>query len=76
MAAFGMTAPVLVAAHDRLIEGHGRVPAAAHLGLHEVPVIVPCQPSEAQYWAYRIAIKNLTAPAGSDAPCLCSNCRR
>ena len=40
MAEFGWTVPVLVAADGELIAGHGRILAAAHLGLAEVPVIV------------------------------------
>jgi uncharacterized protein (TIGR02217 family) len=38
MAEFGWTVPVLVAADGELIAGHGRVLAAAHLGLSEAPV--------------------------------------
>ena len=38
MAEFGWTVPVLVAADGELIAGHGRILAAAHLGLAEVPV--------------------------------------
>jgi hypothetical protein len=38
MAEFGWTVPVLVAADDELIAGHGRILAAAHLGLSEAPV--------------------------------------
>ena len=40
MAEFGWTVPVLVAADGELIAGHGRILAAAHLGLAEAPVIV------------------------------------
>jgi ParB-like chromosome segregation protein Spo0J len=38
MAKFGWTVPVLVAADGELIAGHGRILAAAHLGLSEAPV--------------------------------------
>ena len=40
MAEFGWTVPCLVAADGELIAGHGRVLAAAQLGLAEAPVIV------------------------------------
>ncbi len=54
MAEFGWTVPVLVAADGELIAGHGRVLAAAHLGLTEAPVIVLDHLTEAQRRAYRI----------------------
>jgi len=38
MAEFGWTVPVLVAADGELIAGHGRILAAAHLGLSDAPV--------------------------------------
>jgi ParB-like chromosome segregation protein Spo0J len=40
MAEFGWTVPCLVADDGELIAGHGRVLAAAQLGLTEAPVIV------------------------------------
>ena len=40
MAEFGWTVPCLVAADGELIAGHGRILAAAQLGLAEAPVIV------------------------------------
>ena len=55
MAEFGWTVPCLVAADGELIAGHGRVLAAAQLGLAEAPVIVLGHPTEAQRRAYRIA---------------------
>jgi len=59
MAEFGWTVPVLVAADGELIAGHGRVLAAAHLGLAEAPVIVLGHLTEAQRRAYRIADNKL-----------------
>jgi ParB-like chromosome segregation protein Spo0J len=53
MAEFGWTVPVLVAADGELIAGHGRILAAAHLGLSEAPVIVLGHLTEAQRRAYR-----------------------
>jgi len=60
MAEFGWTVPVLVAADGELIAGHGRVLAAAHLGLTEAPVIVLGHLTLAQRRAYRIADNKLT----------------
>ena len=60
MAEFGWTVPCLVAADGELIAGHGRVLAAAQLGLSEAPVIVLGHLTEAQRRAYRIADNKLT----------------
>ena len=60
MAEFGWTVPCLVAADGELIAGHGRVLAAARLGLAEAPVIVLGHLTEAQRRAYRIADNKLT----------------
>ena len=66
MAEFGWTVPVLVASDGELIAGHGRILAAAHLGLAEVPVIVLGHLTEAQRRAYRIADNKLTELGGWD----------
>ena len=66
MAEFGWTVPVLGAADGELIAGHGRILAAAHLGLTEVPVIVLDHLIEAQRRAYRIADNKLTELGGWD----------
>jgi DNA modification methylase len=60
MAEFGWTVPCLVAENGELIAGHGRVLAAAQLGLTEAPVIVLDHLTEAQRRAYRIADNKLT----------------
>ncbi len=60
MAEFGWTVPCLVAEDGELIAGHGRVLAAAQLGLKEAPVIVLGHLSEEQRRAYRIADNKLT----------------
>jgi hypothetical protein len=66
MAEFGWTVPVLVASDGELIAGHGRILAAAHLGLTEAPVIVLGHLTEAQRRAYRIADNKLTELGGWD----------
>jgi hypothetical protein len=47
-----------------LIAGHGRILAAAHLGLTEAPVIMLGHLTEAQRRAYRIADNKLTELGG------------
>jgi ParB-like chromosome segregation protein Spo0J len=59
MAEFGWTVPCLVGEDGELIAGHGRVLAAAQLGLTEAPVIVLGHLTEAQRRAYRIADNRL-----------------
>ena len=59
MAEFGWTVPVLVSGDGEVIAGHGRILAAAQLGLDEAPVIVLDHLSEAQRRAYRIADNKL-----------------
>ena len=66
MAEFGWTVPCLVAEDGELIAGHGRVLAAAHLGLTEAPVIVLDHLSEAQRRALVIADNRLAQNAGWD----------
>jgi DNA modification methylase len=66
MAEFGWTVPVLVGADGELIAGHGRILAAAHLGLAEVPVIILGHLTVAQRRAYRIADNKLTELGGWD----------
>jgi DNA modification methylase len=58
--------PVLVDEAGTIIAGHGRVLAAAKLGLAEIPVMVACGWSEAQRRAYVIADNKLTDNAGWD----------
>ena len=60
MAEFGWTVPCLVGADGELIAGHGRVLAAAQLGMAEAPVIILGHLTEAQRRAYRIADNKLT----------------
>jgi len=55
MAKFGWTVPCLVADDGELIAGHGRVLAAAMLGLKDVPVIRLSHLDDVERRAYRIA---------------------
>ncbi len=66
MAEFGRTVPVVVVVDGELIAGHGRILAAAHLGLSEAPVIVLGHLTEVQRRAYRIADNKLTELGGWD----------
>lgn len=63
---WGWTAPVLVDEAGEIIAGHGRVLAAARLGLAAVPVITATGWSEAEKRAYRIADNKLPLNAGWD----------
>ncbi|MGB3274268.1 MAG: DNA methyltransferase, partial [Xanthobacteraceae bacterium] len=67
MAEFGWTVPCLVGDDGELIAGHGRVLAAAQLGLLEAPVIVLGHLTEAQRRAYRIADNKLTESPWDEA---------
>ncbi|MBP7586412.1 MAG: site-specific DNA-methyltransferase [Thermoanaerobaculia bacterium] len=60
MAKFGWTNPVLVAGDGEVIAGHGRILAAAELGLTEAPVIVLDHLTEEERQAYRISDNKLT----------------
>lgn len=66
MARFGWTVPVLVGADGEVIAGHGRILAAAQLGLTEAPVIVLDHLTEEQRKAYRLADNKLTELGGWD----------
>ena len=76
MAEFGWTVPVLVAADGELIAGHGRILAAAQLGLAEAPVIVLGHLTEGQRRAYRIADNKLTELGGWDEALLLEDAQR
>ncbi len=72
MAEFGWTVPVLVSSDGEVIAGHGRIMAAAQLGLTEAPVIVLDHLTEAQRRAYRIADNKLTELGAWDEALLSS----
>ena len=63
---FGFTNPVLIDAHGGIIAGHGRVMAAEHLGMGNVPCLRLSHLSEAQKRAYIIADNKLAMNAGWD----------
>jgi ParB-like chromosome segregation protein Spo0J len=67
MAKFGWTNPVLVGSDGELIAGHGRILAAAELGLTEAPVIVLDHLTEEQRRAYRIADNRLVESPWDEA---------
>src|SRR5690242_14602463 len=58
--------PVLVDEDGGMIAGHGRVLAAAKLGLKTIPVVVARGWSEEEKRAYRIADNQLAARASWD----------
>lgn len=64
---FGWTTPVLVRAEDaQVIAGHGRLLAAAQLGIESVPVMEARGWSDAQVRAYVIADNKMALNAGWD----------
>ena len=63
---WGWTMPVLVDEGGMIIAGHGRVLAAAKLGIGEVPVMIARGWSDAQKRAYVLADNKLTLNAGWD----------
>ncbi|NEY91566.1 site-specific DNA-methyltransferase [Rhodobacteraceae bacterium KMS-5] len=64
--AFGFVNPILVDAQDQVIAGHGRLAAAKHLGLTEVPVLSVTHLSAAEKRAYILADNRLAEKAGWD----------
>lgn len=63
---FGFNAPILVDGRQGIVAGHGRLAAARHLGLEEVPVIVLDHLSELEARAYLIADNQLSDLSGWD----------
>ena len=60
---WGWTMPVLVDEEGNLLAGHGRIRAAAKLGLTSIPVIAASGWSEEDKRAYRLADNQLAARA-------------
>jgi len=63
---FGFTNPILIDAKNMLIAGHGRLEAAMHLGLDEVPAIRVENLSDAETRALMLADNKIAANAGWD----------
>jgi DNA modification methylase len=72
---WGWTNPVLVDEQGVQIAGHGRVAAAARLGLKSIPVIIARGWSEAEKQAYRLADNELAARASWDPDLLFNELR-
>ena len=67
---FGFTNPVLVSDGGEIIAGHGRVRAAALLGMTEVPTLALSHLSAAERRAYVLADNKLALNAGWDTEVL------
>ena len=67
---FGFTNPVLVSDDGEIIAGHGRVRAAALLGMAEVPTLALSHLSAAERRAYVLADNKLAMNAGWDSEIL------
>lgn len=66
IAEFGFTNPILASKAGIVIAGHGRLEAAKHLGLREVPVLVLPHLTEKQRRALTLADNRLAEDAGWD----------
>ena len=66
IAAFGFNNPILIDTQNGIVAGHGRLAAARHLGLKEVPVIVLDHLSEDERRAYILADNRLAELAEWD----------
>lgn len=67
---FGFTNPIIVDEQSNILAGHGRLVAAKHLGLSQVPTICITGMTDAQKRAYVIADNRLAEHAGWDEPLL------
>ena len=63
---FGFTNPILIDENDGVIAGHGRLAAAASIGLKRVPCIILAGLTDDQKRAYIIADNNLALNASWD----------
>jgi DNA modification methylase len=64
---FGFTNPVLITGEGQIVAGHGRVRAAASLGMETVPTIILDDLSDAELRAYMLADNKLALNAGWDS---------
>ncbi len=67
---FGFTNAVLITRDGGIVAGHGRVTAAAQLGMKTVPVVVLDDLTDAEIRAYMIADNKLALNAGWDSTTL------
>lgn len=67
---FGWTNPILIGEDDNIIAGHGRVLAAKHMGIENVPIIRIGGMSPAEQRAYVIADNQTALRAGWDTEVL------
>ncbi|PJE80679.1 DNA adenine methyltransferase YhdJ [invertebrate metagenome] len=67
---FGFNNPVLVDGDHTIIAGHGRVMAARHLGLDEIPVVVLSHLSDDEKRAYMLADNRIAEAGGWDSDLL------
>ncbi len=62
---FGWTNPIIIDEQGNVLAGHGRLLAAAMLGIDEVPTIIRSDMSQAQKQAYLIADNRLSEIGGT-----------
>ncbi|AML53649.1 DNA methylase N-4 [Falsihalocynthiibacter arcticus] len=67
---FGFNNPILVDENNVVIAGHGRLAAAIHLGLSEVPTVCLSHLSDAEKRAYILADNKIALNAGWDGELL------
>lgn len=63
---FGFTNAILITGDGRIVAGHGRVTAAAQLGMKTVPTVVLDNLTDAELRAYMLADNKLALNAGWD----------
>lgn len=69
---FGFTNPVLIDDANMILAGHGRVEAAKHLGMREVPCLRLASMNDAEKRAYILADNKIASNAGWDEDLLAS----
>jgi ParB-like chromosome segregation protein Spo0J len=67
---FGFTNAILITRDGGIVAGHGRVTAAAHLGMKSVPAVVLDDLNDAEIRAYMLADNKLALNADWDASTL------
>jgi DNA modification methylase len=69
---FGFNVPLLTDGQDQLVAGHGRLAAAKHMGITEVPTITIAGLTEAQLRAFAIADNRIAELSSWDETVLAS----